>query len=156
MWDLWKKTHNFLISALSKLCMMYLQIPLLHLFLCFVHNPHFGHTNSFLSFMLQFVSHFCAGGHFKAVYFTIVVGKYLFYMQFSVKLKQEPWIRFHWWLFYKNCGWNSGFGEFWHWPAVPGIHLEDLLWWTSFSAQIKFSVAPLILMADTSKGSTGM
>lgn len=62
-----KKHPSFFICGLSKLCIIYLQIPLLHLFSSFIHSSHFVQENRFVCFMLQFVSCFHAGRRFKAV-----------------------------------------------------------------------------------------
>lgn len=70
-------------------------MSLLHPFFSLIRSTHFVQENRLVGFMLQFVSHFHAGGHFKAVYFTIIVGKYLFYIHFPVKLKQESWLGFY-------------------------------------------------------------
>lgn len=109
--------------------------------------------------MLQFVSPFHAGGYFTTVYNhrreILVLGT--FFSEIKTRILDRSLLIIG---FIRTVGEILASSRKWSvlslTSAVPGIDPVCLVWFqrTSFSAQLKLSVVPLILMADTSKGST--
>lgn len=93
LWALWEKHPHFFFCVSSKLRIINSQTPLLRTFFSFMCSLHFGQENRLIGLMVQFVSCFHTGGHFKAVH-SLHRREILVSVHFSSEIKTRILDRF--------------------------------------------------------------